>query len=102
MIGGMRRCISTAAPLTTKRTMEVRIMACDRLPEGSLTARLTDQSTPRVEDLNPRQGIAVLARIYRRLLYSYRPADASDFFTRLDTERDILRLRKELSDGLGA
>ena len=82
--------------------MEVRIMANEMLPEGSLVARLTDQSAPRVENLGPRQGIAVLARIYRSLLYSYRPADADDFITRLETERDILRLRRELSNGLGA
>jgi hypothetical protein len=71
-------------------------MADHILPEGSLLARLTDRDGLRPENLKPREGIAVLTRLYRALLYAYWVKDANDFVARLDAERDVLRLRKEL------
>ena len=70
-------------------------MADHILPPGSLLARLTDRDSLR-PDLTPREGIVVLNRLYRALLYSYWVKDANDFVARRARHRVVLRLRKEL------
>jgi hypothetical protein len=61
----------------------------------SLIAKLTNTASTRPWPLTDRDAILILTRVYTRLLYTT-SEDPMDFVSRLDAERDLLRLRSEL------
>jgi hypothetical protein len=68
------------------------------LSNGSLVGPLTDESTPaRATPLDAYDGVRILTRVHRSLLYGYSVEDPRGFVARLDAERDLLRLRSQLN-----
>ena len=66
------------------------------LSNASLIGPLTDESTPkRTVPLDGFDGLRILTRLYRFLLYAYQIETPKDLVARLDAERDVMRLRAQ-------
>jgi hypothetical protein len=63
---------------------------------GSLLARLTDESLPRVFPLTKRDAVIILSRVYTRILYSHPAQDEYDAMSLWTTEQTLLQLRGDL------
>lgn len=68
---------------------------------STLVGKLTDEETPpRATPLDEFDALRILTRLHRFLLYGYQVKTPNDFLSRLDAERDVLRLRGNIHNDL--